>query len=49
MIDMFRNEEKRQSIDKRQAVQLLEADQYELLSTAGENGYTYGVPLNYVP
>jgi nitroimidazol reductase NimA-like FMN-containing flavoprotein (pyridoxamine 5'-phosphate oxidase superfamily) len=49
MIDMFREmRRKDRSIDKRQAVQLLEAGQYGVLSTVGENGYTYGVPLNYV-
>lgn len=39
---------KDRSIDKEQAVELLKKGQYGVLSTVGENGYAYGVPLNYV-
>lgn len=35
-------------IDNEQAIQLLRKGQYGVLSTVGENGYAYGVPLNYV-
>lgn len=34
-------------IDKEQAIDLLQKGQYGVLSIAGENGYAYGVPLNY--
>lgn len=30
------------------AIKLLEKGQYGILSTVGENGYAYGVPINYV-
>lgn len=39
---------KDRSIDKEQAIKLLENGQYGVLSTVGENGYAYGVPLNYI-
>ena len=46
---MFREmRRKDRSIDNQQAVQLLEKGQYGVLSTVGENGYAYGVPLSYV-
>jgi nitroimidazol reductase NimA-like FMN-containing flavoprotein (pyridoxamine 5'-phosphate oxidase superfamily) len=35
-------------MDNEQALNLLEKGQYGVLSTVGENGYAYGVPLNYV-
>ena len=38
---------KDKSIEKEQALKLLESGQYGILSTVGENGYAYGVPLNY--
>jgi nitroimidazol reductase NimA-like FMN-containing flavoprotein (pyridoxamine 5'-phosphate oxidase superfamily) len=38
---------KDRSIDSEQAVQLLTNGQYGVLSTVGENGYAYGIPLNY--
>lgn len=38
---------KDRSIDSEQAVQLLKNEQYGVLSTVGENGYAYGIPLNY--
>ena len=34
-------------VDSEQAVQLLKNEQYGVLSTVGENGYAYGIPLNY--
>lgn len=47
--DMFREmRRKDRSIDREQAENILEKGQYGVLSTAGENGYAYGVPLNYV-
>jgi len=46
---MFREmRRKDRSISSEQAIQLLKNGQYGVLSTIGENGYTYGVPLNYV-
>jgi len=39
---------KDRSIDNEQAIELLKREQYGVLSTIGENGYAYGVPLNYV-
>jgi uncharacterized protein len=39
---------KDRSIDNEQAIKLLENGQFGILSTVGENGYAYGVPLNYV-
>jgi nitroimidazol reductase NimA-like FMN-containing flavoprotein (pyridoxamine 5'-phosphate oxidase superfamily) len=39
---------KDRSIDNEQAIKLLENGQYGILSTVGENGYAYGVPLNYI-
>lgn len=38
---------KDRSIDNEQAIQLLINGQYGVLSTVGENGYAYGIPLNY--
>lgn len=34
--------------DLSEAKELLKNGEYGVLSTAGENGYAYGVPLNYV-
>nr|PZN05076.1 MAG: MFS transporter [Bacillota bacterium] len=39
---------KDRSMDREQAIKLLESAPYGVLSTAGENGYAYGVPLNYI-
>lgn len=39
---------KDRSIDNQQAVELLKRGEYGVLSTVGENGYAYGVPLNYI-
>jgi len=39
---------KDKSIDNEHAIKLLENGQYGVLSTVGENGYAYGVPLNYI-
>jgi Predicted flavin-nucleotide-binding protein len=38
---------KDRSMDNEKSIGLLEKGQYGILSTVGENGYTYGVPLNY--
>jgi len=43
--EMRRND---RSIDREEAVKLLEKGEYGVLSAVGENGYGYGVPLNYV-
>lgn len=34
-------------LGEEEALKLLEEAQYGILSTSGENGYAYGVPLNY--
>lgn len=34
--------------DSERAFHILEKGEYGILSTTGENGYSYGVPLNYV-
>lgn len=34
-------------IDNAEAVRILEAGQYGILSTTGSSGYAYGVPLSY--
>lgn len=39
---------KNRSLDTEQALEILERGVYGVLSTAGENGYAYGVPVNYV-
>lgn len=39
---------KDRTMDYEQAVKLLENGQFGVLSTVAENGYAYGVPLNYV-
>jgi nitroimidazol reductase NimA-like FMN-containing flavoprotein (pyridoxamine 5'-phosphate oxidase superfamily) len=39
---------KDRKIDNEQAIKLLENGEYGVFSTVGENGYAYGVPLNYV-
>lgn len=38
---------KDRGLDDEQAARLLEKGRYGVLSTAGENGYAYGIPLNY--
>ncbi len=38
---------KERQIDNEQALKLLDRGQYGVLSTVGENGYAYGVPINY--
>ncbi len=35
-------------LGEEEALKLLKEAQYGILSTSGENGYAYGVPLNYV-
>lgn len=39
---------KDKEIRKEQSIEILEKCEYGVLSTVGENGYAYGVPLNYV-
>lgn len=34
-------------LDNSEAVRILEEGQYGILSTAGSNGYAYGVPISY--
>ncbi len=34
-------------IDNSEAIRVLEAGQYGILSTTGSNGYAYGVPISY--
>lgn len=34
-------------IDDTEAIKVLEAGQYGILSTTGSNGYAYGVPISY--
>ena len=34
-------------IDNSEAIRILEAGQYGILSTTGSNGYAYGVPISY--
>ncbi|MDF2984603.1 MAG: transporter [Eubacterium sp.] len=43
--EMRRND---RQISDEEARKLLEEGQYGVLSTVGENGYAYGMPLNYV-
>ncbi len=43
--EMRRNDRK---IGPEESIKLLEEGQYGILSTVGENGYAYGIPLNYV-
>lgn len=46
---MFRNMRKKErEVDTAQAKEILERCEYGILSTVGENGYAYGVPLSYV-
>ena len=35
-------------IDNSEAIRVLEAGQYGILSTTGSNGYAYGVPISYI-
>lgn len=46
MFKEMRRKEKQTSLEE--AVEILNRCQYGILSTVGENGYAYGVPLNYV-
>lgn len=39
---------KEKELDKDKAAEILDQGQYGILSTVGENGYPYGVPVNYV-
>lgn len=39
---------KERALDNEKALEMLENGEYGVLSTVGENGYAYGVPLNYV-
>lgn len=34
-------------LDEQRTLEVLKTGQYGVLSTSGENGYAYGVPLNY--
>lgn len=46
---MFKEMRKKdQNIDEEHVARLLKKGEYGVLSTVGENGYAYGVPLNYV-
>lgn len=45
---MFKEMRKKdRSIDIDESINILKSGQYGVLSTVGENGYAYGVPLNY--
>lgn len=39
---------KDKQMDLNQSIEILKNGKYGVLSTVGENGYSYGVPLNYV-
>lgn len=39
---------KERALDNEKALEMLRNGEYGVLSTVGENGYAYGVPLNYV-
>lgn len=39
---------KDREIEKEEIMELLKGGEYGILSTIGENGYPYGVPVNYV-
>lgn len=46
---MFRNLRKEaRKIDSSEAIEILKAGEYGVMSTMGDNGYAYGVPLSYV-
>ena len=46
---MFREmRRKDRQLDDGQSIQILQQETYGVLSTLGENGYPYGVPLNYI-
>lgn len=48
-ITMFREmRRKDREIDVNEAKEILRNSEYGVLSTVGENGYPYGVPVNYV-
>lgn len=39
---------KDRELEKEEIMELLKRNEYGILSTIGENGYPYGVPVNYV-
>lgn len=39
---------KKQQLSEEEAIKILESGEFGVLSTAGLNGYPYGVPLNYI-
>lgn len=39
---------KKQQLSDEEAIALLEAGEYGVLSSISENGYPYGVPINYI-
>lgn len=46
---MFRSiRNQKREIHAEEAIRILEKGEYGILSTTGENGYAYGIPLNYV-
>ncbi|NLT94463.1 MAG: pyridoxamine 5'-phosphate oxidase family protein [Clostridia bacterium] len=46
---MFREmRRKDRKLEKSEAVEILKNGEYGILSTAGQDGYPYGVPVNYV-
>jgi len=46
MFKKMRRDEKQ--INEKEAINILKINEYGVLSTIGENGYPYGVPVNYV-
>ncbi|MEG0773452.1 pyridoxamine 5'-phosphate oxidase family protein [Clostridium sp.] len=45
---MFKSMRRRdKATDEKEALELLQKGEYGILSTVGENGYAYGVPLSY--
>lgn len=46
---MFKEMRRKQNkLEEVKTIELLKECEYGILSTVGENGYSYGVPLNYV-
>ena len=46
---MFKEMRRKQNkLEELKTIELLKSCEYGILSTVGENGYSYGVPLNYV-
>lgn len=43
--EMRRKEER---MEEKEAIEILKKNEYGILSTIGEDGYPYGVPVNYV-